>query len=58
MNAKQIMDAIRSLAASTGLYGRLLRDLEADPAYKDAFLEAAVAAGPKDVVDFVLWFES
>lgn len=57
MNREQITHTIRELAQSTGLYGRLLRDLNQNPDYAEEFFAEAEAQNFKDPLDFVLWYE-
>lgn len=53
MNAQQILDAVRGLAASQGFYGRVLEQLEDNA---DA-LEYLAAQKFGDVLDLVLFLE-
>lgn len=57
MTNTQVMDTIKTLASSQGMYGRLYEWLqEADKVLYDQFMEEACKC--KDAVDFIMWFES
>jgi len=58
MNKEQILDAIRSLAASQGFYGRLYNALTDGSEQADEFLATMVEQNFGDVVDMVIWLES
>ena len=53
MTKEQILNAIKSLAMSQGFYGRLLRDINENPAMLDELEEQHF----KDSLDMVLWIE-
>lgn len=57
MNKKQILDAIRSLAASQGFYGRLYNALTDGSEQADEFLATMEKQNFGDVVDMVMWLE-
>lgn len=57
MTRAQVMETVKMLASSQGMYGRLyewLQDVEVE--IYDQFMEEACKC--KDEVDFVMWFES
>lgn len=57
MTNTQVMDTVKTLASSQGMYGRLyewLQDVE--PEIYDQFMEEACKC--KDTIDFIMWFES
>lgn len=58
MNRKQILCAIRSLAASQGFYGRLYEALTDGSERADEFLATMEAQDFGDEVDMVMWLES
>lgn len=58
MNKEQILDAIRSLAASQGFYGRLYDVLTDGSEQADEFLATMEEQNFNDVVDMVMWLES
>lgn len=58
MNKEQILDAIRSLAASQGFYGRLYDTLTDGSEQSDEFLATMEEQNFGDVVDMVMWLES
>lgn len=58
MNKEQILDAIRSLAASQGFYGRLYDTLTDGSEQSDVFLATMEEQNFGDVVDMVMWLES
>ena len=58
MNKEQILDAIRSLAASQGFYGRLYNALTDGSEQADKFLATMEEQNFGDVVDMVMWLES
>lgn len=58
MNKEQILDAIRSLAASQGFYGRLYDTLTDGSEQSDEFLATMEEQNFNDVVDMVMWLES
>jgi len=51
MNREQILNAVRTLAASQGFYGRLYDEAE-------VFLDLMVDQNFCDTVDMVMWLES
>lgn len=53
MTKEQILDAIKSLAMSQGFYGRLLRDINENP----ALLDELEKQNFKDSLDMVLFIE-
>lgn len=53
MTKEQILDAIKSLAMSQGFYGRLLRDINENP----AMLEQLEQQNFADSVEMVMWIE-
>lgn len=53
MTKEQILDAIKSLAMSQGFYGRLLRNIDENPAILDELEEQHF----KDSLDMVLFLE-
>ena len=57
MNKEQILDAIRSLAASQGFYGRLYDALTNGSEQSDEFLATMEEQNFGDVVDMVMWLE-
>ena len=57
MTNTQVMDTVKTLASSQGMYSRLyewLQDVEKE--IYDQFMEEACKC--KDAIDFVMWFES
>lgn len=58
MNKEQILNAIRSLAASQGFYGRLYDTLTDGSEQSDEFLATMEEQNFNDVVDMVMWLES
>lgn len=58
MNKEQILDSIRSLAASQGFYGRLYNALTDGSEQADEFLATMEEQNFNDVVDMVMWLES
>ena len=58
MNKEQILDAIRSLAASQGFYGHLYNALTSGTEEAEEFMEQMEAQNFGDVVDMVMWLES
>lgn len=57
MNREQILNAIRSLAASQGFYGRLYEALTNGTQESENFLATMEAQNFGDVVDMVMWLE-
>lgn len=57
MNRQQILEAIKSLAASQGFYGRLYNALTNGTEEADEALETLERQNFADVVDMVLWLE-
>ena len=57
MNREQILDAIRSLAASQGFYGRLYEVLTNGTEESENFLDTMEEQNFGDVVDMVMWLE-
>ena len=57
MNREQILNAIRSLAASQGFYGRLYEALAKGTQESEDFLATMEAQNFGDVVDMVMWLE-
>ena len=57
MNKEQILNLIKKLACSQGMYGRLLNRMNEDSEFKNKFLNAAEAQHFGDAVDFVMWYE-
>ena len=58
MNRNDILDAIKMLAQSQGLYGRILRELyELDEESFDAVMTEFEKQNFKDVVDLVMFIE-
>lgn len=58
MKKAEILQAIRSLAASQGFYGRLLIALISDEPDSVAYLEYLEEQNFKDTVDLVMFLES
>lgn len=62
MGREQILDAIRNLSRSQGLYGRIYQAIqslkEADPEQYDLYMNHLVNQHFCDPVDLVLFFES
>lgn len=62
MTRRQILDTIKDLARSQGLYGRIYDAIqslkEADPEQYDSFMNHLVNQQFSDPVDLVLFFES
>lgn len=58
MNKEQILDAIRSLAASQGFYGRLYERLTDGSDEAEEALSLMEEQNFGDVVDMVMWLES
>lgn len=58
MKKPEILQAIRSLAASQGFYGRLLMALTSDEPDCVAYLDYLEQQNFKDVVDLVMFLES
>lgn len=56
LTVEEVKSFVRSMARSTGLYGRLARDLDENDAW-EAFTDGANEAGCKDTLDLVLWWE-
>lgn len=57
MDREKILDAIRSLAASQGFYGRLYDSLTDGSEQADEFLNTMEEQNFGDVVDMVMWLE-
>ena len=57
MDREKILDAIRSLAASQGFYGRLYNALTDGSEQADEFLNTMEEQNFGDVVDMVIWLE-
>ena len=57
MNRQQILEAIKSLAASQGFYGRLYNALTNGTEEAEEALETLERQNFADVVDMVLWLE-
>ena len=57
MNREQILNAIRSLAASQGFYGRLYERLTDGSDSAEDFLDTMEEQNFGDVVDMVMWLE-
>ena len=57
MNKEQILNAIRSLAASQGFYGRLYNALTNGSEQAEEFLATMEEQNFGDVVDMVMWLE-
>lgn len=57
MDREKILDAIRSLAASQGFYGRLYNSLTDGSEEADEFLTTMEKQNFGDVVDMVIWLE-
>ena len=58
MNKEQILDAIRSLAASQGFYGRLYDTLTDGREQSDEFLATMEKQNFGGMFDMVMWLES
>ena len=58
MNKEQILDAIRSLAASQGFYGRLYDALTNGTEQADEFLATMEKQNFGGMFDMVMWLES
>lgn len=59
MKREEIMETIKSLASSQGLYGRLYRDLmELDEGEYDEVMTELESQNFKDGVDLVMFIES
>ena len=58
MNKEQILDAIRSLAASQGFYGRLYDTLTDGSEQSDEFLATMEKQNFGDMFDMGMWLES
>ena len=58
MKKKEILNAIRSLAASQGFYSRLLISLSSNEPDSVAYLEYLEEQNFKDIVDLVMFLES
>ena len=58
MNKEQILDAIRSLAASQGFYGRLYDTLTDGSEQSDEFLATMEKQTFGGMFDMVMWLES
>ena len=58
MNKEQILDAIRSLAASQGFYGRLYDTLTDGSEQSDEFLGTMEKQNFGGMFDMVMWLES
>lgn len=56
LTVEEVKSFVRGMACSTGLYGRLARDLDEGDAWEE-FTQGANDAGCKDTLDLVLWFE-
>ena len=57
MDREKILNAIRSLAASQGFYGRLYDSLTDGSEQADEFLNTMEKQNFGDVVDMVMWLE-
>ena len=61
MDRNEILNLIRALACSQGMYGRLFHEImevkEQDPDCYEEFMEELEAKNFEKPVDFVLWFE-
>ena len=57
MKREQILETIRSLAMSQGLYGRLYNDLMSNPEYCEEAMAFLEAQNFKDPVDLILCIE-
>ena len=57
MNKEQILEAIRSLAASQGFYGRLYERLTDGSEEAEEALDLMEEQNFGDVVDMVMWLE-
>lgn len=58
MNREEILNTIRMLAKSQGLYGRLLRDIENAPEdVREEYLSKLERQNFKEPVDLVLYLE-
>lgn len=57
MNKEQILDAIRSLAASQGFYGRLYDTLTDGSEQSDEFLATMEEQNFGGMFDMVIWLE-
>ena len=61
MKMDEILDTIKSLACSQGMYGRLLRDLmelkENSPYDYEQVVQMLESKNFKDSLDFVMWYE-
>lgn len=57
MDKEQILNAIKELAQSQGLYGRLYRDLTDGSESAEIMLNELVEQNFKDKVDLVLYIE-
>lgn len=57
MDKKQILSAIRSLAASQGFYGRLYERLTDGSEEAEEALDLMESQNFGDVVDMVMWLE-
>jgi len=58
MNREQILNAVRTLAASQGFYGRLYDVLTSGSDEAEVFLDLMVDQNFCDTVDMVMWLES
>lgn len=58
MKKKEILNAIRSLAASQGFYSRLLISLSSNEPDSVAYLEYLEEQNFKDAVDLIMFLES
>ena len=56
LTVNEVKAFIRSMARSTGLYGRLACDLDENDTWEE-FTSEANKAGCKNTIDLVLWFE-
>lgn len=61
MDRNEILNLIRELACSQGMYGRLFHAImevkEQDPNHYEEFMEELEAKRFAKPLDFVLWFE-
>ena len=56
LTVDEVKSFVRSMSHSTGLYGRLARDLDESDTWNE-FTAAANKANCKDTLDLVLWWD-
>lgn len=57
LSYEEIMDFIKTMACSTGLYGRLYRDIMETKESQEEFKKIVEQQKFETTLDFVYWFE-